>query len=283
VQCAWLASGHALPPATAVLMVHALNPHGMAWWSRSDHENIDVNRNFLAFPARADNPGYRALHAAISPAEWTAAARARIDETLAAFAAAHGAQALTNALIAPQSDHADGLNYTGAAPSWSRRTLEPMLAAVAARAPQRVAVLDLHAGVAALGEIALLHFPLDADDAARAGRLWTVPMSGFQLGAQGLADYSGLLVQGARRVLGPGSVCGVAEIGTVDRAAIREALRLDRWLRFHGRTTGNAEARAQLFAVFCPSDAAWQDAAIARGCRLIDHTIAALAAAWPAP
>ncbi len=297
VQSAWLASGRALPPGMAVLMVHALNPWGMAWWSRSDADNIDVNRNFLAFPARADNPGYRALHATICPASWTAETRAAIDAALAFYEAAHGAKALTNALIAPQSDHRDGLNFTGHAPSWSRATLEAMLAKLAAGRPRRVALIDLHTGVAPPGEIAVLQFPADAEDAARARRLWSVPAPGFQLGAQGLADYSGLLVQGARAVLGPGSVCGVAEIGSVDRGAIREALRLDRWLRFHGRAAGasapaagtqapaaGAEAaRDRLLAVFCPQDAPWQDAALGRGCALIDHTIATLDAAWQAP
>ena len=39
----------ALPQDTAMLLVHAVNPFGMAWSRRVDHDNVDVNRNFVDF------------------------------------------------------------------------------------------------------------------------------------------------------------------------------------------------------------------------------------------
>jgi hypothetical protein len=36
-----------LPKGVAVVLVHAVNPYGMAWTRRVDAENVDVNRNFV--------------------------------------------------------------------------------------------------------------------------------------------------------------------------------------------------------------------------------------------
>ena len=37
----------ALPRGIAALLVHAVNPFGFAWQRRVDHQNIDLNRNFI--------------------------------------------------------------------------------------------------------------------------------------------------------------------------------------------------------------------------------------------
>jgi hypothetical protein len=37
-----------LPDGTAVVVVHVLNPYGMAWLRRVNSENVDLNRNFVA-------------------------------------------------------------------------------------------------------------------------------------------------------------------------------------------------------------------------------------------
>lgn len=195
-----------------------------------------------------------------------------IQATLAQFEAEHGRQALTDALIASQSDFPDGMNYCGTQASWSRGVLQSCLDKLHEEHPSCVAMIDLHTGVAPMGEVALLHFPTDEDDAAQGQRVWRMPHPWFHLGAPGLANYTGLLVQHVRARFGSSWRCAVAEIGTVDRDRIREALRLDRFLRFEGRGE-LARYREDLLEVFCPAGADWQQKAIARGCALIDHAI----------
>ncbi|MBM3523398.1 MAG: DUF2817 domain-containing protein, partial [Alphaproteobacteria bacterium] len=39
----------ALPADTALLMIHAINPHGFAWIRRTTEEGVDLNRNFVDF------------------------------------------------------------------------------------------------------------------------------------------------------------------------------------------------------------------------------------------
>src|SRR5215510_13293421 len=36
-----------LAPDTAILLVHILNPFGMAWLRRVNENNVDLNRNFI--------------------------------------------------------------------------------------------------------------------------------------------------------------------------------------------------------------------------------------------
>ena len=59
---AWLNEGwfaRVAPKDTAVLLIHAINPHGFAWGRRANEDNIDLNRNFIdhARP-RPENPDY---------------------------------------------------------------------------------------------------------------------------------------------------------------------------------------------------------------------------------
>jgi hypothetical protein len=283
LQSTWLErGGAALARDCGVLMIHALNPWGMAWWSRADHEGIDLNRNFLQFPARVDNPGYALLHPRVCAPEVDSLTQAALAELFEDFVGAYGAQGLTNALIGPQSTHPDGMNFTGHAPSWSRRLLEASLACLLEREPRRVLLVDLHAGVAPRGEIAVLHFPADEQDAARARRLLDLGRPGLQFGAQGLANYSGLLVQGAQRLLGDRVCAVVAELGTVDRQGIRQALRLDRWLRHHGDPDRDLRIRDQLLEVFCPIDPDWERDVLQRGLELLDLGRAGLLGRWDA-
>jgi hypothetical protein len=58
-----------LPSDGALVLVHVLNPYGMAWLRRANENNVDLNRNFIAngegwagAPAR-----YRAINALINP------------------------------------------------------------------------------------------------------------------------------------------------------------------------------------------------------------------------
>lgn len=58
-----------VPPDGALLLVHVLNPYGMAWLRRANESNVDLNRNFIVdgegwagAPAR-----YRAIDALINP------------------------------------------------------------------------------------------------------------------------------------------------------------------------------------------------------------------------
>jgi Protein of unknown function (DUF2817) len=49
IQLQWLKQGiPPIPECTAIVLVHVVNPYGMAWLRRFNENNVDLSRNFLA-------------------------------------------------------------------------------------------------------------------------------------------------------------------------------------------------------------------------------------------
>lgn len=246
VQRRWLESGQ---PA---IHIHAANPWGFSHRTRCDEGNVDLNRNLIAdFSELPRNDGYRLIHPILAAPAFTDAALAAQDAALDAFAVTHGAQALTDAMIGGQYEIAEGLNYGGAAPAWPVRAIMALVDD-AARAHDRLILIDMHTGIAPRGAAAVLPFAGNCAPLASDAR--------FALGAPGLAAMTGVLVAGlARRAPCP-VTAAVVEFGTTDRAEIRRALRLDLALRLAppGDAALAIAARARVVEAFWPSDPAWQ-------------------------
>ena len=51
----------------SILLVHALNPFGMAFFRRNNGENVDLNRNFILDRSKVKNPNYRFFHSYLNP------------------------------------------------------------------------------------------------------------------------------------------------------------------------------------------------------------------------
>lgn len=226
-------AGH-LPSGHRIVMVHALNPYGVSWGTRCDTGHVDLNRNFwLPGDRRPLNSTYDQVAPLIEEEVWTDGSAAAILARLAEFSTRHGAQTLTDGLLAGQYHRVDGLGYGGTELSWSsERLLE--IARRETVPSGRLVVLDIHTGVAPFGDIALLPFqrasPPDGGNEILLATLAEDPST--MVGASGLARHTGLLVTGIAGFLPDRAVSGtVLEIGTVARERIRAALCLDLWIR----------------------------------------------------
>jgi len=251
-----------LPPDTRLVLVHGVNPHGFARATRGNESNVDLNRNHLTpgEPVPA-NPGYPAIHQIVAVGDWGPGTAEAIAAGLADYAAAHGAQALTDALIGGQYVVPDGLNYGGVRREWSLRVVDDIVRRLGRDGGWRI-VVDLHAGIAPRGDAAILCFgtPEDPLTAVEAGYFAAPADDRFHFGAPGLAAFTGLLVTGLKREQGPRTIGAVVEFGTTTRAAIRIALCRDLWLRFHAPAdpAAVAEARDAIREVFYPAAPAWR-------------------------
>ena len=130
IQTGWLQTGvlTRLPPDTAVLLVHAINPYGFAWVRRVNENNIDLNRNFIDHGKPApDSPRYRVLRDAICPSAWSSESEREVGQRFAAYAAEHGAMGLQEAIMHGQYFDAEGVCFGGKGDSWSNRTLRAIL------------------------------------------------------------------------------------------------------------------------------------------------------------
>ncbi|MGY8997448.1 MAG: DUF2817 domain-containing protein, partial [Alphaproteobacteria bacterium] len=140
-----------LPDGMAVVLIHAINPHGFSWLRRVTHENVDLNRNHLdhsqPYPV---NAGYEELQHAICPTEWTPQARARAETTLQAYADKHNAMALQGAISGGQYNHPEGVFFGGKATTWSAKTMHNVVAKHAKHA-RHIGLIDYHTGLGPYG------------------------------------------------------------------------------------------------------------------------------------
>ena len=237
-QVDWLRRGeHAtLPPGTAALLVHAINPYGFAWLRRVTEENIDLNRNWIDFAGAVPaNPGYDELADAAVPRTWTAESQIASGRVLRAYGEDHGAMALQQALSGGQYNHADGVFYGGAGPSWARRTQESIYKAYLGQAG-RVAIIDYHTGLGPWGYAEPIMSDAVGTPAHDRGLAWfgatiTTPLDGSSTSAETAGDNLTM----APLILSHANVTGIAlEYGTVDLTDTFYALRADAWLHAYG-------------------------------------------------
>jgi hypothetical protein len=288
VQCAWMASAgrRRIAPDCAVVLVHAINPWGFAYGSRTTEGNIDLNRNFIDFtrPAPA-NPDYDAVHPIFHTAD---PAPQSLDRAIAALEAARGwmgPKAFANAMGRGQYTHPDGMMYGGTAPTWSNRTLRAILAEHLAGA-RFAALIDLHTGIGDYGTTVFmcLHPPGSAEW-TRARAWWgerAVDGSTLPADHKVLADYGGTTLDAFADAAGArDKVTIVVEFGTLGRLAMRRALLVDRWLNLNGdRATPAAQALiATTVGASAPPDAAWREQVLAGGITVLDQAVAGLASA----
>lgn len=274
-----------LPPGTAVLHVHAINPWGFAWLRRVNEEGVDLNRNAVDFsqPLPA-NTGYDQLADALVPADddpcTLAAAQARLD----AFREAHGREAFEVAVTGGQYRHPGGLFYGGRGPTWSLRTLEAIIDRHGLERRELAAIVDVHTGLGPFGygEVICDHPP--ASRGAALARAWfgpsvTEPALGTSTSVpkQGLVDY----YWHARL---PDRCCFVTlEFGTWPLERMFPLLRDDH--RLHGQGvvdwTDPAVQRVKqaLRAHFSPDRGDWQESVLFRARQVFLQALRGLASA----
>ncbi len=150
----------------AMLLVHAINPYGFSYLSRTTEGNVDLNRNSVDFAGPLpQNPGYAELHDLLIPATWppdeanVAAIRAYIDM--------RGQWTYQQAVTTGQYTHAQGMFYGGAHTAWSTRTMRNLLAEYGEPCTA-IGWIDIHTGLGPSGFGA----KICVGDVQRARRWW---------------------------------------------------------------------------------------------------------------
>ena len=264
-QVGWFESGlyREAPAGTALMQIHAINPHGFAWLRRVTEDNVDLNRNFIDHGAPYPvNPGYEELHEAICPPEWTDAVIAQTRTVLEAFAEKHGARGLQSAVSGGQYSHADGLFFGGNTETWPRQTLLSIFAKMLPHA-RHVGVVDYHTGLGprGYGERICVHAP-DSEGLARAGQWYNDDITSPALGSSSAVELFGVNLNGMEEALPHAQMTGIAlEYGTLPTEEVKLALRADNWLHAHGEVDspkGHA-IKTQIREAFYQDADDWKD------------------------
>jgi len=225
---------HAVRAAcVAVLLVHAVNPHGFSHGRRVNEDNVDLNRNFrdFALPAPA-NAGYADVHPLLLPATWPPPQES--EAAIGAYIGKHGERAFQAALTGGQYMFPDGLFFGGTRATWSNRTLRMVLRRHAA-GRRRVAWIDFHTALGPRGHGEKIYAGRNVPaELARARACWGDDVTSFYDGSSTSANVVGF-VTGAGYDECPGAeITAMAlEYGTVPLPQVLQALRADHWLHNH--------------------------------------------------
>lgn len=277
IQVAWLNSQPAanLGNDLGVVLIHALNPYGFAFWTRTTENNVDLNRNFLDHAAGyPENAYYAQLHPYICLSDWNEAALKAADKAMAEFESTHGASVLHNAVMSGQYTHPDGMVYGGGGREWSNLTLAQIVADHL-KSAQKVGFIDWHTGIGEYSDSFFLSFN-DGELFERAASWWGADkIKGARPHGLNRPSYTGLVFDGISRFLGGRPLCGaVVEFGTRG-IKMRRALRLDLWLR--SQTPDSSDKylllRDEMRDAFCPFAMDWRDATIRLGLDITGRAI----------
>ena len=270
-----------------LVLVHALNPHGFLGLHRTNEDNVDLNRNFVAHDGDyPDDSDYAEVHSLLVPEDWDGPARAAADASLERYVAQHGGRALQAAVSRGQYTHADGLFYGGRAQVWSNGLWRALLRSHCGSA-SHVAVVDLHSGLGARGACELISGALAGTAELGAAHQYFgdgLVFPGLDSTAPSGSGYMGLsLVEELPQAR---SALVVAEFGTEPFDRVFAALRADNWLLARGadaKPSLRSDVRAAMEAAFVGRDADWQDAVLERGVEICRRVVAGLADAATAP
>ncbi|HEX6062882.1 MAG TPA: M14 family metallopeptidase, partial [Longimicrobiales bacterium] len=155
VQLALLAQPPEVPADCALVLVHVLNPYGMAWLRRTNENNVDLNRNFLAEDEHWR--GAPELYDRIDPILNPPTPPGRDFFYLRALWQTwrHGFRPLKQAVARGQYEYPRGLFFGGRKLEQGPRLYLDWLQRHLTRA-QYVFALDLHTGLGRWGEDTLL-------------------------------------------------------------------------------------------------------------------------------
>lgn len=268
------ASAATLPPDTALLFIHALNPYGFSWLRRVNEDNIDVNRNCVDFAHPPENLAYAELHPLMRLSGLDPEELVRIQAGLQAHMAQHGPRATAFAITGGQYTHPDGLFYGGTELCWSNRVLA-QIAGRHLQQAQLLCVLDHHTGLGRYAHTELIcRHPLGSEALVLARQWWGADVSSPDAGESASAVLGGNVRMALVDLCPQARVVAIAlEVGTQDQRQVIAALLADNWLHQTGEpqsALGQA-VRQGMRAAFFPDDEPWRAQSFARAMTIYDQ------------
>ena len=266
-----------LPEDLRVVLLHALNPFGMANSRRVNENNVDLNRNFLAEgdDYTGSSEGYRRLDSLLNPTHPVGGYDFMITRTVLQILR-HGYNTLKTAVVGGQYDYPKGLFFGGDELQQAPRTLlsqlPPLLDGV-----DEIVHIDFHSGLGESGTYALL---VDTD-AGSAQHLRFREAYGDRIqpwdADHGVAyKIRGGLPEAMVRLFGDKTQVITCEFGTLPALKVLKALRAENQATHWGGDLD--QARANLLAAFRPGSERWERAIVEGGARVVDQAIAQLRA-----
>jgi hypothetical protein len=267
-----------LPKNTALVLIHAINPHGFAHERRVNEDNVDLNRNFRDHNVPAPhNAPYAEIHDLLIPADWDGPARQKADAAIKKYIEARGEKTFQAAVSTGQWEYADGLFFGGKGPVWSNQLWRKLIREHATGA-KRIAHLDFHTGLGAYGDCEVIFGTnkVKKEDLARA-RAWWGRVTCTADGDSVSADVQGVNPGAIAEEIPAAQVTAVAlEYGVVPVMDTLGSLRADHWL--YSRAAGDTgtplgkKIKQQIRNAFYGETDDWKDRIYTKGAEVLRQT-----------
>ncbi|WP_237718228.1 M14 family metallopeptidase [Cupriavidus sp. BIS7] len=277
VQTGLLGLGPVTEPDTAVLYVHAVNPHGFSHSRRETQENVDLNRNFIDFSAAMPvNGPYAAIHELLLPRQWPPTD----DNELALFEVRRewGPKGFQRAVALGQYEFDDGMHFGGRGPTWSNATFHKILQRYG-RHCQHLGSIDIHTGLGPYSVGERIFACLDEGVSLERARRWWGDVTSVHAGTSNSIPMTGpiqfaLFDECSQAV--QTNLC--LEFGTYPTSQVIGASRAEHWLHRHGSSDPlqAAAIRQSLKDAFYPQADDWQQAIWQQGREVFQQTVSGL-------
>jgi len=270
-----------LPDGVSVLMIHAVNPYGMAHLRRFTEDNVDLNRNFRDHSGpHPGNPPYETLAEVIAPQSLSFWAEVRSWSRLLWYRLTAGKAASQAAVSGGQYSHPDGLFYGGTFDTWSNTTFRTVIRRYLSHATH-VVVVDVHTGLGEFGAAeVILNVPESSPEYERAVAIWGQRVRTTVTGASVSTHLEASLKLAISQMLPKAEVTPVSlEFGTVPPMQVFKAVRNENWLHHHAGPEHRRarELRVRLLRAFHPDSEEWHTSVWNQGKEVVDRALAYLA------
>ena len=261
-----------LPADIRIVMLHVLNPYGMAHIRRVNENNVDLNRNFLhtGQTYSGSSTEYRRLNRLLNPTRPSGKTDFMLVRTVFQIIR-YGYNTLKTAIVGGQYDFPKGLFFGGNELERGPQILLNELSELVGDA-NKIIHIDFHTGLGKSGTYALL---IDAE-AGSAEHLRLHDAFGDRIqpwsADHGVAyKIRGGLPAAFRRILGKRVDVITCEFGTIAGLHVLKALRAENQSHHWG---GAVDADKQrIMEAFRPSSKSWQNVVLRGGAEVIAQAI----------
>ena len=276
IQLQWLDEGiFSISEDSALVLVHVLNPFGMAWLRRFNENSVDLNRNFLGAGETYEGApeGYDLLDPFLnppSPPGWDLY-YARAGWLIAR----HGMSTLKQVIAGGQYEYPKGLFFGGSKLEEGPRKVQEFVRERLESA-KHVVVVDVHTG---LGPFAYDTLFVHAGD--EGSEIYQVMKRTFGERVASLDPDRGpgYRIKGAYDTMYPRVFSGkevyflCQEFGTYHAVRALRALRAENRWHHHGDGTVDHPTKEELKEKFSPDDESWRQMVLDRGREVIGQAL----------
>lgn len=286
IQVGLLRDAAAPTPAkgTALLLIHTINPHGMAWSRRENEDNVDLNRNFVDHQGGnyPENDLFEELVDHLVPKVWNGEAYESYLAAIAALNETYGEVPVRQAMHKGQYRHPDSIHYGGDKATWSSRTLADICTAYLGDA-KRAVMIDLHTGLGPYGYGELMTPSKPGEPVYDLLFDWYgEQVHSTTAGATQYAGSKGSILAGFRPPVDGLEWASVGlEYGTRERPHIRRCMLANMWLHLHGERDSDLGRRIirEFRDCYYPNESEWKRLVWERGVEVVGIALERIASA----